>query len=96
MIGDELAERELNGQLFEAFLLIERQRVVHVEADDLDRRHLEISIAEDPPFARHLDVALDVAEKRRHFPVNILPVGSHSAPVYTRGEERRNFRRRIF
>ena len=61
---DQLLERELDRKALELVLVIERQRVVHVEPDHLDRVHPEIAIAEHAVLARDVDLRRGLAEQR--------------------------------
>ena len=44
---DQLRDRRTNGEVVHRRLVVDRQRVVHVEADPADAAHLQIAVAED-------------------------------------------------
>ena len=55
---DELLERGLDRELVHLGLVVDGQRVVHVEPDPVDARHLQVAVDEDA--ARPLDSAVDL------------------------------------
>ena len=64
MIIDELSQSQLDRQLFELLLVVERQGVVHVEADKPNVGQTQVAIAEDATPARDVDLALYLSEQR--------------------------------
>ena len=55
--GDHPRERHPERELLEPLQVVHRERVVHVEPDELDLVHPEVPVDEDLPRARHLAVA---------------------------------------
>jgi hypothetical protein len=56
LLGDQLGARRVVGQLLERQLVVEGERVIHVEADHADVAHAQVAIHIDAP--RRLDVPL--------------------------------------
>ena len=54
----ELLDRRLDGEAVHLGLVVDRQRVVHVEADEVDARQAKVAVDEDA--ARPLDSAVDL------------------------------------
>jgi hypothetical protein len=56
---DQLLQRQLDRQLLHRRLLVDGERVVHVEADELDLVHLEVAVDEHAAPARDVGLARD-------------------------------------
>ena len=61
---DQLLERAVDRELLQRGLVVDRQRVVHVEADGLDVRHPQVAIREDSLAFGDVEASGDAAEDR--------------------------------
>jgi hypothetical protein len=75
---DQLAERQLDRELFQLVLVVQGERVVHVEPDHLDRVHPEVSITEHAVLPRNVDLRRGLAEQGTELRVEVRGRCDHS------------------
>jgi hypothetical protein len=71
VLAAQLAEGQLDRQLLEPVLVVQGQRVVHVEADQLDLVHAQVAVAEDAATARDVDLGRCLAQHRAELSLEV-------------------------
>ena len=78
---DELAQRELDRQLLQLVLVVQGERVVHVEPDHLDRVHAEVPVTEHAVLPRNVDLRGGLTQKRAELRFEVRGRNDHSGQL---------------